>query len=201
MVLVVGSGSALAPPQDALELTTENTTASPGNTATAAVTVTNTGNETVGGNYSLTVNASTVPAGWQTNVSNVTIVRGPLAPNESRTTILSISVPENASAGNYELQTELASDERVWTTATVDVHVQPTEDSPDRGTDDDGSSPTTERAMTTTKNVSGGGGVVFAVSGDSPSKWERFLRFLGSLKGIIVLVIVMALGYLALKSR
>lgn len=200
LVFVGGSGSAFTPPQDDLGLTTENTTASPGTTATVTVSVTNTGNQTVGGNYTLTVNASTVPAGWQTNVSNMTIVRGALAPNESRTTTLSISVSENASAGDYELQTELVSGERMWTTATVDVRVQPTEESPDRGTDDGGSSATTEHAATTTENVSGGS-VALAVGGDGPSKWERLLAFLRSPKGIAALAILLVLGFAAAKSR
>lgn len=200
IVLTVGSGSALAPPQDALELTTENATASPGNNTTVTVTITNTGNETIGGNYSLIVNASTVPAGWHANVSNTTVVRGPLAPNESRTTNLTISIPENASTGDYELQIQLASGNRTWTTSTMTVHVPSTEESSNRGTDDGGSS-TTEHTATTAENVSGGG-VALAAGGDGPSKWNRLLAFLRSPKGIAVLASVMvALGFATLKSR
>lgn len=171
----VAVGSALAP-QDALTLDAENPTVTPGNTATVTVSVTNTGNESLGGNYTLSANASTVPAGWQATPANGTVVRGPLEPNETRTTTLSVSVPENATPGDYMLALALTAGDHEWANTTVTVSVTDesptTTESSESSRDDDSA----DRAMETTTETNSTDGGAVVVSGDGPShpSWWPF---------------------------
>lgn len=49
ILALAGTSGVLAPPQDNLDLSAGNATTTPGDTTTVTLTVTNTGNETVGG--------------------------------------------------------------------------------------------------------------------------------------------------------
>jgi len=200
----VGLGVALAP-QDALALDAENATTTPGNTATVAVTVENTGNETLGGNYTLAVDASALPAGWQTNVSNTTVVHGPLKSNATRTGTVSVVVPENASSGDYQLLLALSSGNRTWATTTATVRVETlATTTTDSGGDDreEDSDDGDERAMdTTAENDSEGGPAVGVFPRESPSTVEKVLMFLRSPVGRILAFAALAAIALVAYSR
>lgn len=198
LVLLTGAGMALAPPQDDLELTSETDKTTPGNTATVELAVTNTGNETVGGDYTLHVNESTVPAGWQTNISNTTVVRGPLNPNETRATTLSVSVPENASLGETVLKVVLVSGDRKWANTTTAIRVvAATEETTSEGSDDGD-----DRAVDkNTENASGGGPppiVAFRGGGSSYPWWWPISRF-SPKTGLLGLAVV--LGVVVVAKR
>lgn len=191
-----GLGGALAPPHDDLALDAANATTTPGNTATVEVSVENTGNETVGGNYALDVNDSALPAGWQTTISNATVVRGPLESNATRTANVSVSVPENATPGDYQLSLALSSGTREWTNTTATIHV--VEDSATTTTDsgaDDGRDDGDRAMETTAENVPGGGGGAVFAAGGGPSypSWWPFESF-SPKQGLLGLVVLLGLG-------
>lgn len=199
-----GLGGALAP-QDDLALDAENATTTPGNTATVTVTVENTGNETVGGNYTLGVNASALPEGWQVTVSNTTVVHGSLASNATRTANVSVTVPQNASTGAHQLTLALSSGNQTWatTTATVRVNGIPETTTQDSGPEDrDEDDSDDERAMDTTEeNDSEGGPAVGVFPRESPSTAERIWMFFQSSIGRISAAVVFAAIGLAVYSR
>ncbi|MFC4553531.1 MULTISPECIES: NEW3 domain-containing protein [Halorussus] len=184
-LLLVSVATASGPPQTDLHLTTGNASTTAGNTATLIVTATNTGNQTIGGNYTLTVNNSTLPDGWQADISNQTLVRGPFKSNESRSTTIRVSVPANASVGDTTIQLLLSSGERVWANATADITVQ---DSTDPSTSSDSDS--TESDDST--EVSGGGGGFAAVAASSSQPWWAVL-LTPEVGGVIVVLLALLL--------
>jgi len=198
-----GVGGALAPQQDALALNAEDATTTAGNTATITVSVTNTGNETVGGNYLLAANASALPAGSKTNISNATVVRGPLNESETKTTTVSVTVPENASIGDYQLSLALSSGDKTWANTTATVRVaEASTITTNSGSNDRGDN-SEDRAMgTTAENISGGGGAVPVVVADEPSgPVEQLLELATTPLGFVAIVVLLAFGFVSVRSR
>lgn len=202
MIFSVGTGNALAPPQEELKLTAENATVSPGNTATVAVVVENTGNQTVGGNYKVEANASALPRSWSAT-ANETVVRGPLAPNATRTANVSVEVPANATAGAHRVSLALVTENRTWATTNTTVHVAETattttEDSDESRDDADNRD---DRTTNLDENTSGGGGFpVAAAGGGSSTWWESILEFFTTPVGAVVLVALAGLFLFSQRS-
>lgn len=196
---LAGTSGALAPPEDNLDLSAGNATITPGDTATVTLAVTNTGNETVGGNYTLVANDSRLPAGWEVTITNATVVRGPITGNETVTTTLSLSVPANATPGEVSVPVALVSGDKEWANATAIVTVTAEVSNSTTTTNrDDDTDDGEERAMETTANVSSGGGVAVGVVGasDSSGVVGQILELVFSRIGIGVLAVIAIAAWL-----
>ena len=187
-LLLVGGVSALGQPQEKVTLTAENATTTAGNTAEITVVVTNTGNKTVGGNYTVAVNQSTLSPRWSANVTNKTIVNGSLQSNESRSTVVHVSVPENTSVIEDTIRLNISSGDHEWANTTAVITVEEPQSTTavnnDEEQDDSSDTEDDENQSAAVGVVAGGGGggglfpsergVYFALWGFTLTKLETF---------------------------
>lgn len=175
-LLVLTAGTASAAPQPEPDVTVSATGAAidPGETAQVNVTLANNGNRTVAGNYTVTL----TPPNDSWEVENGT-VNSRLAPNETQSIILNVTVPESTSISTARLEVTINSThggQIANTTALITIQ-QPTSSPTTSSNNQDDSGEQSGDQDDAANNDGDGAGGAPVVFPEEDSWWEDLLSF------------------------